>query len=147
MKVDVLNTRDKQVILDTNTLVRRLNRELRPATCTVNVVLVDDGRIRGLNRQFLKELSAATTRWLVSCDTAGQSRSPGNPRWTVQLLRNKAAPLIGDEKKTWQLEWDHDQGVVRPSSDVVGGPDKTTDQATAQATAAGKPSSVIRRSA
>lgn len=54
MKVEVLNTRDHHIIEDVGALVRKLNRELEPGPDTVNVVLVDDTTIRGLNRRFLK---------------------------------------------------------------------------------------------
>lgn len=54
MKVEVLNTADRRIIKDVAALVRRLNREVRPEPGTVNVVLVDDTTIRGLNRRFLK---------------------------------------------------------------------------------------------
>jgi len=54
MKVEVLNTRDRCIIRDAEALVRRLNREVSPGPGTVNVVLVDDSRMRELNHRFLR---------------------------------------------------------------------------------------------
>ena len=52
MKLEILNTRDRRVRDELPRLVRRLARDFRPGRCTVTVVLVDDRRIRTLNRRF-----------------------------------------------------------------------------------------------
>ncbi|UCD74810.1 MAG: hypothetical protein JSV91_13605, partial [Phycisphaerales bacterium] len=96
----------------------------------------------------LKELSAATTRWLVHPVATTHPHSPPRPRWTVRLLRNKAAPLAGDEEQTWLLEWDdHVQGIVHPSAEVVGGSDPASESPAERSCAGEGPPAAIRRSA
>jgi probable rRNA maturation factor len=76
MKVEVLNTRDRRIIGDVAALVRRLNREVRPGPGTVNVVLVDDARMRELNRRFLKRNRPTD---VLAFPLAGQSPGRGSP--------------------------------------------------------------------
>jgi probable rRNA maturation factor len=54
MKAEVLNTCDRRIAKDVAALVRELNPKLMPGPCTVSVVLVDDAKIRELNRRFLR---------------------------------------------------------------------------------------------
>ena len=63
------------------------------------------------------ELSAAATRWWVEPAPAPN----GRPRWTIELRRVKG--MQGSTAgHRWTLEWDHAQGVVISSSDVVDRP-------------------------
>lgn len=75
MRAEVLNTRDRRVVADVRTLVRGLNREIKPGRCTVNVVLVDDARIQELNRRFLRRNRATD---VLAFPLA--AREPGGPR-------------------------------------------------------------------
>jgi protein ImuA len=70
-------------------------------------------------------LSAAATRWWVSPAPS----SGAGPCWSVSRLRAKGAAARGSGRerneagmRRWMLEWDHAQGVVAASADVVGGP-------------------------
>lgn len=88
MKVEVLNTRDKRIISDVAALVRKLNREVRPGPGTVNVVLVDDLRMRELNRRFLKRNRPTD---VLAFPLAGQTPGRGSPLLgEVYLSRDRA---------------------------------------------------------
>jgi probable rRNA maturation factor len=52
MRIEVLNTRDRRVEQDLAGLARALGRDRRLPDTAVNVVLVSDARMRGLNRRW-----------------------------------------------------------------------------------------------
>ena len=55
MKLEILNTRDRRIRDELPRLAQRMARDFRPGRCTATVVLVDDRRIRTLNRRFRKQ--------------------------------------------------------------------------------------------
>ena len=65
MKAEVLNTCDRRIAKDVAALVRELNMYLMPGPCTVSVVLVDDAKIRELNRRFLRRDRPTASRGVV----------------------------------------------------------------------------------
>jgi protein ImuA len=62
-----------------------------------------------------RELSAAATRWLVSCAPPQST----NQRWTVQLLRCKGQQPASNLQRVWILEQDHATGALRVAADVL----------------------------
>jgi len=71
-----------------------------------------------------RELSAAATRWWVEPAPAPN----GRPRWTIELRRVKGMQGSPSGHR-WTLEWDHAQGVVISSSDVVDRPGEAAMEA------------------
>ncbi|MCG3121888.1 MAG: hypothetical protein GIKADHBN_00260 [Phycisphaerales bacterium] len=72
------------------------------------------------------ELSAAGTRWLVSCAAGG---SAGVKRWKVELVRCKAGGGMAGDGRAWVVERDHATGGMRVAGDVRDGPGEATVEA------------------
>ncbi|MFM9996161.1 MAG: ImuA family protein [Phycisphaerales bacterium] len=64
------------------------------------------------------ELSAAATRWVVSC----MPSSSMNRRWTVELLRCKGVQPASHTPRVWVLEQDRATRALRVAADVLDRP-------------------------
>jgi protein ImuA len=67
------------------------------------------------------ELSAAATRWLVSCTPS----SSKNRRWIVELLRCKGVQPTPHAPRVWTLEQDHASRALSLPADVLHRPGET----------------------
>jgi protein ImuA len=106
------------VIADGSGLVMAHTRRLQLAAEAGSALLLLARPPRELDR-----LSAAATRWLVSCAPSTSKA----PTWNVQLLRCKGLQL-GSEvlrhddgcERRWTMEWNRAQGGVAIHASLVG---------------------------
>ncbi len=54
MRAEILNTRDRRIVTDVKKLIRRVGRDFRLGRTIVNVVFVNNRKMRELNRRHLK---------------------------------------------------------------------------------------------
>jgi len=88
VKPNIYGTRDSRLRSDIRHLCRQLTRDFKPDASVVNVVFVNDRRIRELNRRFLKR-DRPTNVISFNCD---EPRVPGEPRLLgeVYVSRDRA---------------------------------------------------------
>lgn len=88
MRPDIFGTQDRRLRADVKRLCRFLTKEFKPDAAVVNVVFVNDRRIQGLNRRFLKRDRPTN---VISFDCL-ESHLPGEPRLLgeVYISRDRA---------------------------------------------------------